>query len=101
MREGASKLAMPLQFDLDEGMHEFRHIAAEHCDLTHQRGRDEGVLLLRRHEYRFDVRTEVLAHISQLKFKFEVGNCPKSAHNHRQSILSCKIYSEPDVAHHL
>jgi hypothetical protein len=38
LRAAGSKLAMPFQFDLHNGMHEFGHIATQHRDFADQRG---------------------------------------------------------------
>ena len=70
-------------------MHEFGHIAAEHRDFADQGRRDEGVLLLRRHEHRLDLGCQMPAHVGQLKLEFEVRHRAQAAHDHRQARWIC------------
>ncbi len=58
----------------------------------------ECVLLLRGHEDGFDFGREVPAHISQLKFEFEVRDGAQAAHDHRQAILPGKIDGQAHIA---
>ncbi len=82
-------------------MHELGHIAAQHGDFPYQGRGDEGVLLLRGHEYRFDFGSEVPAHISQLKLEFEVRYRAQAAHDHGEPVLPREVDGEADVALHL
>jgi hypothetical protein len=41
------------------------------------------------------------AHVSQLKFEFEVGNGAQAAHDDGEPVLARKIHGETDIALHL
>jgi hypothetical protein len=89
------------QFGLDNRMHELRHIAAQHRDFAHQSRGNKGVLFLRRHEHGFDFRSEVAAHVGQLKFKLEVRDGAQAAHDYGQAVLPRKVDRQTPIAHHL
>src|SRR5471032_1705209 len=71
---------------------ELADIAAELRDLTHDRARDELILIRRRHEHGFHVRQQITIHARHLELVFEVGDGTQTPHDHARVVLAHEIF---------
>src|SRR6478752_5524009 len=77
-----------LQFDRDQRMHEFLHVAAENRDLANQCRRDEGELFLRREEYGLQIPMQVPAHVGELELELEIRNRAQTTHHDLHTVFA-------------
>src|SRR5260221_3311239 len=80
---------------------ELGDIAAERCDLAHQRRRDEHVLLGGREEHGLEVGIEAAIHAGKLELVLEVRHRAQAAQHHARAVLADEIDQQAAEADHL